>query len=167
MAKESKHVINFRNNHLKANEKIVAWADGYIGKTMGKGKDTQHNGSLLITNTQVAFHRKGFLGEVIETTPLKKITSVERKSTLGFRTISIHTSNDDLTFKTLVDKDKEQALIDAIEAGRETTNPIAPTASAVNDDPLEILKKLGELKVAGVLTEDEFQSKKSELLAKI
>ena len=84
MRKESKHVINFRNSHLKSGESIISWANGYIGEAMGKGDKTQHNVVLLVTNTQVAFHRKGFLGEVLETMPLKKNYFYREKITLRF-----------------------------------------------------------------------------------
>ena len=169
MSKESKHIVSFRKSHLKSGDKVIAFADGYMGKFTGKGKDTPHNGSLIVTNTQAVFHRKGLLGQVLETMPLKSITSIERKSTLGFRTIILHTSHDELTFTTMVAKPEEQSLLDAIELGREskpvnTSEPVTP----VNDDnPLESLKKLGELKDIGLITEEEFQSKKAELMARI
>ncbi|WP_318464765.1 PH domain-containing protein [Photobacterium leiognathi] len=83
MTKESKHVTKFREKHLKPNESVIAWGDGYIGEMMGSGDKTQHNGVLIVTETLVAFYRKGFIGEVLETIPLKSITSIERKSTLG------------------------------------------------------------------------------------
>ena len=115
--KESKHVAAFRTKHAKANEQIKAWAEGYIGKMMGKGNDTQHNGVLIVTGERVIFYRKGFFGEVIETIPLKNITSMERKSLLGHRTIRIHTSHDALEFK-LFDQSAERLIVDSIEAGR-------------------------------------------------
>jgi hypothetical protein len=40
-------------------------------------------------------------------------------------------------------------------------------ASHDNDEIFEDLKKLGELKAAGILTEEEFNDKKKELLFKI
>ena len=46
--------------------------------------------------------------------------------------------------------------------------PQASTPSAAPKDPaqqLELLTKLGELRKAGVLTEDEFARKKAEILA--
>ncbi len=54
---------------------------------MGSGKDAQQTGALIVTNVRVAFYRKGILGEVLENIPLKAITSIERKSLLGHRTI--------------------------------------------------------------------------------
>jgi hypothetical protein len=41
----------------------------------------------------------------------------------------------------------------------------APPATAAEVDPLEQLKKLGELKAAGVLTEEEFAAQKAKILA--
>lgn len=41
------------------------------------------------------------------------------------------------------------------------------TADVPAEDPIEKLKKLAELKEAGIITEAEFESKKAELLAQI
>ncbi len=43
--------------------------------------------------------------------------------------------------------------------------PPPPVAAAPEVDPLEQLKKLGELKAAGVLTEEEFAAEKAKILA--
>lgn len=160
--KDSKHRQAFSERHLKPAESIVSCGDGYIGEMMGKGDKTQHNGVLIVTNERVAFYRKGLLGEVLETIALKSITSIERKSMLGHRIIRLHTSHDDLEFKTF-DKIAEGLLVEAIEAGR----TIASTAPTSGNNHLETLKKLSELKEAGILSDAEFQSKKAELLAKI
>jgi hypothetical protein len=40
----------------------------------------------------------------------------------------------------------------------------APAAGAFSDDAFEQLKKLGELRDAGILTDDEFQAKKAQIL---
>lgn len=144
----------------------MAWGDGYIGEMMGKGDKTQHNGALIVTNERAIFYRKGFLGEVLETVPLMKITAIERKSMMGHRTIRMHTSHDQLEFKTFK-KEKEQELVAAIEAGREQASSDQPSQGAQQRDPMEALKKLGELKELGVITEDEFQEKKSVLLSKL
>lgn len=48
--------------------------------------------------------------------------------------------------------------------------PIAapePATAAPARDPMEALKRLGELKAAGVLTDEEFEAKKAELLKQI
>lgn len=160
----SKHISNFEKKHLKPDEKIVATGEGYIGEMMGSGSKTQHNGSLIVTNERVVFHRKGFFGQVIETIPLKSITSLERRSFLGHRAIKIHTSHDALEFKTFK-KEAEIQLVAAIEAGRSTKEP--PKVPPASSSPLDILSKLAELRDAGVLSEEEFAQKKMEILSKL
>lgn len=163
---DSKHVVAFRQKHMKPGEEVRATADGYIGKAMGQGKDAQHNGSLVVSDQRVAFYRKGIFGEVLETIPLKSITSVERKSMLGHRVIRIHTSHDALEFKTF-DKEGEAAVVEAIEAGRDAASSPPAAAPAAGDDPLDAIKKLAELRDAGVLTTEEFDQKKTALLEKV
>jgi hypothetical protein len=41
------------------------------------------------------------------------------------------------------------------------------TGNAAADDPIQLLEKLGELLKKGVLTQAEFDAKKTELLKKI
>ena len=159
---DSKHVLEFSQRHLKPGETIAASSEGYIGEMMGSGDKTQHNGALIVTGDRVAFYRKGFFGEVMETIPLKNITSIERKSLMSHCTIRIHTSHDALEFKTYV-KANEEALVNAIEHGRELA--AGPKAQNVSS-PLDILQKLAELRDAGILTASEFDKKKAELLAK-
>lgn len=97
--------------------------------------------------------------------PLKRLTSVERKSTLGHRVIRLHTSHDELEFKTF-DKNGETNIVNAIEAGRSEEGP-SEQGSSGGLDPLEILNKLGELKESGLITQDEFDQKKAEILGKM
>ena len=42
--------------------------------------------------------------------------------------------------------------------------PAAPSQPALSDDVYDQLKKLGELREAGILTDDEFQAKKTQIL---
>ena len=165
MEKELKHVKKYRENHLRADDSILTWGEGYIGEMMGKGDNAQHNGTLIVTNELVVFYRKGVFGEILETIPLKKITSIERKSTLGHRTLRIHASHDDLAFKCM-NKEHEQRLLDAIENGRIESE--APDAQAPSQESnLDKLKKLAELRDAGILTDEEFDAKKTQLLAEV
>ncbi len=165
--KESKHVVKFKATHLAPGEQVVAYGDGYIGEVMGKGKNTQHNGSLVVTDQRVAFFRAGLFGQVLETIPLKGITSIERKSFMGHRSVRLHTSHDELEFKTF-DKESEQQLVTAIERGRAGSTPQPqPVAAAVQPDASDTLRKLAELRDSGVLTDEEFASKKAEILARI
>ena len=54
-----------------------------------------------------------------------------------------------------------------ISAASSSKVPVDDAPAAVADSPMEQLKKLAELKDAGVLTPEEFDAKKAELLARM
>ncbi len=172
MSREPKHIVKFKELHLKQNEKIIAWSEGYIGDLMGNGSDRQHNGVLLVTPERVVFYRKGIMGEVIESVPLKNINSLERQSALMKHTIFIYSSGNKIEFKSLNKADNEK-LVSEIEKAQESSGSekITPTATEKlpeqKEDVYEQLKKLGELKELGILNEQEFAEKKSVLMSRI
>jgi hypothetical protein len=166
--KENKHVVYFKNGKLKQGEQVELHLEGWIGEMMGKGKDTQRNGQLVVTNERVCFFRKGMLGEVLETIPLSKITSIETLSRLGYRVIRLHTSHDELAFKTFESKELFDKVHDRIEELRH--KPIQTMMSSprgASDDIYEKIRKLNELSEAGILTKEEYEAKKTSLLAQI
>lgn len=172
MAREPKHIVKFKELHLQQNEKIIAWSEGYIGNAMGKGSDTQHNGVLLVTPERVVFYRKGLVGEVIESMPLKNINSLERQSALLKHTIFIYSSGNKIEFKSLNKADNEKLVSEIEKAqgnlGSEKTKPIACEKPAEpKEDVYEQLKKLGELKELGILNDQEFTEKKAILMQRI
>src|SRR6476469_3537517 len=62
--------------------------------------------------------------------------------------------------------DEEQQAQDAQQQPQDAQPQYAPQPAAPStDDMLGQLQKLGELKKAGVLTEDEFQAQKAKILA--
>jgi hypothetical protein len=60
---------------------------------------------------------------------------------------------------------QDQAAYDQSAYEQAPPPPAAAAPAAAQDDTLEQLKKLGELRDAGVLTEAEFQVQKERLLA--
>jgi len=168
---ETSHTEKFKRAKLKPQEIVIGSLKGYIGQMMGKGEDTQQNGALILTNFRIVEYRKGIFGEVLETIPLQNITSIETKSFMGHRVIKFHTSHDELQFKTFASAESLQRLHDHVERLRH--GDVSASESARTNqrdpaqDPLEMLKRLGELKSAGIITEAEFELKKKELLTKI
>jgi membrane protease subunit (stomatin/prohibitin family) len=60
-----------------------------------------------------------------------------------------------------------QVLAQNLQAGLHAA-PAVPTAAAVKpDDVMATLERLGELKAKGILTQEEFDAKKAELLKKL
>lgn len=160
---ECKHVRIYREKYLAKGETVEASSEGYIGKVGGEGKEAQHWGALLVTKTVVIFYRKGFFGEINQSIPLDKITSIEQSRVLNFQGIRLHTSHDDLKFTT-VNANEYKQIVAAIESGR-MTKPA--TSASAGDSPLDALKKLGDLRTAGVISDAEFDEKKRHLLSRI
>lgn len=162
---ENSHVRAFKQSKLKPGEEVLVFLEGWIGEMMGKGDKQQRNGMLIVTSTRVSFYRKGWFGEVYESIPLTKVTSIETSSFMGHRVLTVHTSHDELKFKTFESADLFQSAHDAIDSRREGAKPTA--ASVPTNDPIEQLRALGELRSSGILSEEEFASKKADILARM
>ena len=137
---DNRHVSAFRSSKMKPGEEIRGHLEGWIGEMMGKGSNTQHNGQFILTSERACFYRKGFIGEVMETIPLAKITSVETLSRLD-------------------------RIYEALE--QERHGPSNGGASATQPDIVGQLERLAKLRDNGVLTSAEFEAKKADLLARL
>ena len=157
----NKHVRAFEEAKLNQEEEVACFLHGWIGNIMGKGDNTQHNGVLLVTNQRVLFYRKGLLGEVLETIPISKISSVETFSMMGYRVLKFHTSHNDLAFKTFEEKDVFQQAYEKVETLRLKSGSRGAETSS---DPISKIRELASLRDEGLLTDAEFDEKKSELL---
>ena len=158
---DNAHIRTFRQEKLMPGETLVGHLEGWIGEKMGQGERIRHNGQFILTNERVCFYRKDPFEEVFETIPLSKISSVETLSLMGYRVLRLHTAHDDLEFKTLEPK----TLFDEVLAQLERLRNEASTAPA--ESITDQIKKLGELRDDGILTEEEFNAKKAELLARL
>jgi hypothetical protein len=164
---DSIHIRTFRQDKLMPGEALEGHLQGWIGKKGDQGGRTQHDGEFVLTSERACFYCKAPFEEVFETIPLSKITSVETLSLMGYRVLRLHTAHDDLEFKTVEPKALFDEVLGHLERLRNepTGNSAAPTASA--DSITDQIKKLGELRDGGLLTDEEFNTKKAELLARL
>ena len=164
---DKKHIGTFRQDKLMSDETIEAQLDGWLDKPTGQGGVIKHNGQFVLTNKRACFYSKAPFEEIFETIPLSKITSVETSSLMGYRVLRLHTAHDDLEFKTLEAKALFDTLLAHLERLRHEAagGSVAPAVSA--ESIMDQIKKLGELRDAGFLTNDEFNAKKAELLARL
>jgi Short C-terminal domain len=163
---DNKHILHFRETKLKPGETVERHLEGWIGEMMGKGDKAQRNGQFVLTSERACFYRKGLLGEVFETIPLARITSVETLSRMGYRVLRLHTSHDDLAFKTFESKELFDSVHERLEELRHQPTATASPAPPP-DSVMDQIRKLGELRDSGLLTESEFTAKKTELLARL
>ncbi|MBI2480371.1 MAG: SHOCT domain-containing protein [Planctomycetia bacterium] len=165
-SQQTRHLMSFMNSKLKPDEQVLGVLTGWIGEMMRTGDKRQQNGQFILTNLRVCFCRKGLVGEVFETIPLEKVTSVETLSRIGYRVIRLHTSHDELAFKTFETKDLFEQVYKTLEAARDALSATSHKGFVAESIPDQI-KKLAELRDAGILTESEFSTKKQQLLEKM
>ncbi|MER9119836.1 PH domain-containing protein [Mesorhizobium sp. M0954] len=158
-----RHIDYFRMKKSQPGEIVSAHLDGWIGKTMGKGDGRRRNGTLVVTNHRAAFLHKGIFGEIFETIPIEKISSVETRSVLGYRLLKIHTSHDHLTFKTFADHEAfghAVAMIKTTGRGAEVRRTSDQTSLHLASE----LKELAALRTAGALSGEEYELAKGHVL---
>ena len=108
----------------------------------------------VFTDRVVKFQKR-WTGNVIEEISLKSITSVEISK--GFLpTVTIYASGNTITFKVGVEAEKIASTV------RELLPKTAGGASVI--DPVAQVEKLAQLLEKGLLTKEEFEKKKKELL---
>ena len=164
----SKYLEKFKTNQLRDDEEIKAHVDGYIGKLMGQGADTQHNGVLVLTNDRVVFYSKGWLNEVVRSIQLKQIANVHYTTSWPGTSLEI-VSKDTLKVTTLGSKELFSEFQKQLEIARDVGDNNENQNSSKNNslDIPDQIQKLANLRDQGLITEEEFSSKKAELLSKM
>lgn len=158
--------------HLEPGEEIRGAVQGtYETKIMGS--DTVRAGILVATDRRVVFYAKKLTGYDLESFPYRNISSFEQGKNIMGHNITFFASGNRVHVKWIpTDKDLAdltvvvKAAMNAKDAPAPAPAPAAP-ASAPAPDVMTQLKQLGELRDAGVLTDDEFAAKKAELLARL
>lgn len=97
-----------------------------------------------------------------EVTPMRSVSSVQaKKDGLMYTKVSVFASGNTIDFR--FGHDEAQRFKDALQ--KLLLDPAVTSGSATPaPDNLDQLKKLAELKDAGVISEEEFQAKKTQLL---
>ncbi len=143
----------------------------YEGETVrfiAQGAYEGDQGIVVLTDVRLLFLFHGVMRQRKEDFPLRLISSVQTKSGWGTGEIKVWVSGNSAAISGIVKSDLEP-LADAVRQGIATQHAAPPTAPSAEsaDDPYEALRKLASLRDAGVLTEEEFETKKQDLLGRI
>jgi len=151
--------------HLESDENVIAVVQGaYEIKMMGR--NSLRKGILIATNKRIVFYAKKLTGFDLEVIPYDKVSSYETgKAILGYY-ISLFTSGNDCKMKYIKSKDDFDTFVNHVKENIGKVK-LADDQPANKPDIPDQIKKLSELKDDGILTADEFESKKQELLAKM
>lgn len=158
-------LLELAREHLEGGEVIHAWVSGsYEIKFMGK--DSVRSGVMMATDRRLVFYAKKMGGYDFETFPYANISSFERAKNFNGHSFRFFASGNTVAMKYIRDGDAltKFGQIVTERAGRK---PDAAAAPAGGEDVFAALEKLGRLRDAGVVTSEEFEAKKKELLDRI
>lgn len=143
--------------------------EGETVERMTTGVYGNGTGLIVLTDRRLLFVQDGVMSKRSEDFPLDKVSSVQWGSGLMLGAITIFASGNKTEIKN-VNKDDGKEIVDLVRA-RISAPSAAPSAAAgggvVQPDIIGQLKQLGELKEAGVLSTEEFEAKKAELLRRL
>lgn len=146
-------------NILWEDETLEALVQGYYAKGQG---------ILVATNKRLIFINKGMLfGMKVEDFPYDKISSIQYETGLFLGKIIIFTSGNKAVIEN-IDKHQTKDFAEYVRAritrATEHAGLVSRIADKSDDDVISQLERLAKLKEQGILTEDEFQAKKKQLL---
>jgi len=150
--------------YLEPGEEIITGIRGEY-ETKILGGDSLRSGILLATNKRIIFYAKKLTGYDLEVFPYSTISSIEMgKGIMGYK-ITFFASGNKATLKWIKEGDF-QKFVSEVKNKIGKKEEIKVPSEVVVDIPAQI-KKLSELKDQGILSEEEFETKKKELLAKL
>lgn len=148
--------------HLKSNEKILFSVYGtYEIKIMKK--DSIRNGYLAATDDRIIFFAKKLFGYDLESFPFSNISSIEKSKNLLGHSITFFASGNTCKMKW-IKTGEIQPFVDYVNTKIGKQNHI--TIKSEENIP-ELIKNLHKLKEEGILSEEEFNIKKKDLLNKM
>jgi len=156
----SKKSIKEASTQLRPSEKVLAATTTL--RTQGKRSD---NGVLIVSDERLLFvHARGF-ATASEEIPLSNISGIVDRKGMAFGHIIVTGAGGITTEFKNINKNRISELMEAIRshlsAGPKVQQPVGAP------DLVEQIRSLGELRDAGVLTEEEFSAKKADLLQRM
>ena len=124
---------------------------------------------LVLTTRRLFFFDKTLMSAKVEEFDFHAIGSLAISKKLGGESIDIATSGRSATISQVAHGRAETfiAAFRRVHSGARTASPgLAPQAASA-PDLADQIRKLSELRDAGILTDEEFNSKKADLLSRI
>lgn len=123
---------------------------------------------LLIFEDRVEMHDPGFLKTEVKTVRYPQIAGVRIEGRVLRGDVIIESTGGDKISVPKLPRGEAQAARDLIQqkmAERDAPSPVA--SEAARSYVADQIRKLADLREAGILTEEEFESKKAELLKRL
>lgn len=143
--------------------------EGEEALTLAQGQFEGSLALIAVTDRRVIFVRQSLGSSRVEDFPYRSISSVETSASWMSGALTVFASGNKALIKEIFPKERADEIADqvrrrlsSIEHGSSAAAP-----SPAGADPYEQLRKLGELRHAGVLSPQEFDAKKAQLLARL
>lgn len=146
--------------------------DGETVSLIAPGKYSANIGIVVLTDQRLLFVFHGLVKAAQEDFPLRAITSVQTKSGFISGDLNVTVSGMRSTISNVPKADLSAlatAIREGMTVGPTPPAPDAPGAGAAPKavDPVDALTQLGRLRVAGLLSPEEFEAKKQEILGRL
>jgi Short C-terminal domain len=129
-----------------------------------KGKIETVTGDLYLTNTRLIHLGKVIGAKSLTSVELRNIVNLSTDAGMALSWLEVSTANTVARFQ--LSKQEALRILSLLQSRRENF-AVTTTPASVQKSPLEQLELLGDLLTKGVLTQDEFESKKAEILKRI
>lgn len=157
MASKKKNIEHATRDQLKDDETVVYALSG-VYETKSLGSDTIKNGVLIATENRIVFYAKRFTGYDSESFKYSNISSIETGKKMMGSTITFYASGNKVSMKWIQEPDY-QDFVEYVEDRIGKKELVSDSA-----DNLTEIKKLKELLDIDAITQEEFDTKKKELL---
>jgi hypothetical protein len=149
--KEVRHVRNL----LRSTERVTE---------LGQGQYGNKQGLVVLTNERLFFFEKSLGSETVEEFGIGSISSLSVSKKLTGETLQVHASGNAAEIKSMM-----HGQADAVARAFRNLKQVGSTGhgsvvSSGANDPIEQLERLAALRDKGVLSSEEFEAKKAELL---
>ncbi|MDN3309339.1 PH domain-containing protein [Microbacterium oryzae] len=168
MGKHEK-LIEQAQAHLDEGE-TVDWSVFGLYEAMRLGNKVARNGVLIATDRRVLFYAKRLGGYDLESFPYRNISSFESGKSLTGSNVTFFASGNQVRVKMIQPDGAVTKLVELVR--QRMSAPAAPVGTAPGtsggtEDVIAQIEQLGKLRDAGVLTEEEFATKKAEMLGRL
>jgi Bacterial PH domain/Short C-terminal domain len=145
------------------------WHDEQV-REMTAGNYGGGQGLMVLTDRRLMFIKEGVMKRTSEDFPLDKLSSAQWSSGMATGKITLFASGNKAEI-TGVNKTDGKRIVDILRARLSAApTPTAPAATSEgggSTDPVEQIRGLAELRDAGILSNEEFEAKKTEILGRM
>ncbi|MFD8736236.1 PH domain-containing protein [Streptomyces sp. NPDC059618] len=148
----------------------VLW-EGETVESLATGQYGGGAGLIAMTNLRLIFYKNGIMKQTVEDFPYGKISSVQWQGGMLLGTLTVYTSGNRADIKSMP-KDQGKALADDLRRhiaqgttpGAAPAAPVAAPAPTAGQDIASRLATLDQLRGQGLLSDEEYAQRRTQIL---